>query len=149
MSVSTGIAKEQKFIPFVPKQRVTKDRVTVRLTDEDLPDEQRYLYYADIHSHNSMKAVFSAIDDMDERGTRLYLVIGRLDRFFRRSPPAFPAAAASSPLSPVWCLKGLDSSFPCGMERQGRPSASRTPGSAVRTFRGLSLVSGRTVGGAG
>ena len=28
--------KEQKFIPFVPKQRVTKDRVTVRLTDEDL-----------------------------------------------------------------------------------------------------------------
>ena len=69
--------KEQKFIPFVPKQRVTKDRVTVRLTDEDLPDDTRYLYYADIHSHNSMKAVFSAIDDMDERGTRLYLVIGQ------------------------------------------------------------------------
>ena len=42
--------KEQKFIPFVPKQRVTKDRVTVRLTDEDLPDDTRYLYYADIHS---------------------------------------------------------------------------------------------------
>ena len=25
--------KEQKFIPFVPKQRATKDSVTVRLTD--------------------------------------------------------------------------------------------------------------------
>ena len=40
--------EEQKFIPFVPKQRVTKDSVTVRLTDEDLPDDMRYLYYADI-----------------------------------------------------------------------------------------------------
>ena len=35
--------EEQKFIPFVPKQRATKDRVTVRLTDEDLPDDTRYL----------------------------------------------------------------------------------------------------------
>lgn len=34
--------KDQKFIPFVPKQRVTKDRVTVRLTDETLPDDTRY-----------------------------------------------------------------------------------------------------------
>ena len=34
--------KEQKFIPFVPKQRATKDSVTVRLTDEDLPDDTRY-----------------------------------------------------------------------------------------------------------
>lgn len=104
--------KEQKFIPFVPKQRVTKDRVTVRLTDEDLPDDTRYLYYADIHSHNSMKAVFSAIDDQDERGTRLYLVIGHLERFSRRSPPAFPAAAASSPSSPAWCLKEWAAAFP-------------------------------------
>ena len=35
--------EEQKFIPFVPKQRATKDSVTVRLTDEDLPDDTRYL----------------------------------------------------------------------------------------------------------
>ena len=34
--------KEQKFIPFVPKQCVTKDRVTVRLADETLPDDTRY-----------------------------------------------------------------------------------------------------------
>ena len=39
--------KEQKFIPFVPKQRVTKDSITVRLSDEDIPDDTRYLYYAD------------------------------------------------------------------------------------------------------
>ena len=89
--------KEQKFIPFVPKQRVTKDRVTVRLTDEDLPDDTRYLYYADIHSHNSMKAVFSAIDDQDERGTRLYLVIGHLERFF----PEISVNTAALPVSPV------------------------------------------------
>ena len=34
--------KEQRFVPFVPEQRVTKDRVSVRLTEQVLPDEERY-----------------------------------------------------------------------------------------------------------
>lgn len=104
--------KKQKFIPFVPKQRVTKDRVTVRLTDEDLPDDTRYLYYADIHSHNSMKAVFSAIDDQDERGTRLYLVIGRLDRFFPEISARISCGGSFVPIEPGLVLEGLDSGFP-------------------------------------
>jgi hypothetical protein len=36
----------------------------------------------DIHSHNSMKAFYSAVDDNDEKATRLYTVIGRLDKYF-------------------------------------------------------------------
>ena len=56
--------KEQKFIPFVPKQRVTKDRVTVRLTDEDLPDDTRYLYYADIRYYQcTWNPRFKGVDD--------------------------------------------------------------------------------------
>ena len=99
--------KDQKFIPFVPKQCVTKDRVTVRMTDEDLPDECRYLYYADIHSHNSMKAIFSAIDDQDERGTRLYLVIGRLDRFFPEISARISCGGSFVPIEPSLVLEGV------------------------------------------
>ena len=36
----------------------------------------------DIHSHNSMRAFFSAIDDNDEKATRLYTVIGNLHEYF-------------------------------------------------------------------
>lgn len=34
----------------------------------------------DAHSHGSMEAFFSSIDDYDEKGTRLFLVMGKLDR---------------------------------------------------------------------
>lgn len=33
----------------------------------------------DIHSHGHMKAFFSFIDDVDEQGLRLYMVVGKLD----------------------------------------------------------------------
>ena len=31
-----------------------------------------------------MAAKFSAIDDTDEKATRLYIVIGRLDKFYKK-----------------------------------------------------------------
>ena len=141
--------EEQKFIPFVPKQRVTKDSVTVRLTDEDLPDEQRYLYYADIHSHNSMKAVFSAIDDMDERGTRLYLVIGRLDRFFPEISARISCGGSFVPIEPGLVLEGLDSSFPAewsGKVVHQLPALPEAPSAHAAGFR--SFLSG-LLGGVG
>ena len=141
--------KDQKFIPFVPKQRVTKDSVTVRLTDEDLPDDTRYLYYADIHSHNSMKAVFSAIDDMDERGTRLYLVIGRLDRFFPEISARISCGGSFVPIEPGLVLEGLDSSFPAewnGKVIRQLPALPEAPSTHAAGFR--SFLSG-LLGGAG
>ena len=33
----------------------------------------------DIHSHGHMDAFFSCTDDSDEKGLRLYVVVGRLD----------------------------------------------------------------------
>ena len=44
--------------------------------------EDGLIHYADIHSHNSMAAQFSDIDDADERANRLYLVMGRLNQYF-------------------------------------------------------------------
>ena len=46
--------------------------------DNDAADS---VHVMDIHSHNTMKASFSAIDDADEKATRIYAVIGRLDKY--------------------------------------------------------------------
>ena len=46
------------------------------------PDKLICLLYADVHSHNSMPAKLSPVDDKDEKATRLYIVMGNLDRFF-------------------------------------------------------------------
>ena len=141
--------KDQKFVPFVPKQRVTKDRVTVRLTDEDLPDEQRYLYYADIHSHNSMKAVFSAIDDQDERGTRLYLVIGRLDRFFPEISARISCGGSFVPIEPSLVLEGLDGSFPTEWSGKVVHQLPELPEPPSAHFAGVRSFLGGLLGGAG
>ncbi len=72
--------QNQEFVTDVPEQTVTK--ASVESTENlDFADE-RYIHYMDIHSHNSMKAFFSAVDDKDEQATRLYSVIGRLDKYF-------------------------------------------------------------------
>ena len=141
--------KEQKFVPFVPKQRVAKDSVTVRLTDEDLPDDTRYLYYADIHSHNSMKAIFSAIDDQDERGTRLYLVIGRLDRFFPEISARISCGGSFVPIEPSLVLEGVDSGFPAGWSGKVVHQLPALPEAPSAHFAGVRSFLGGLLGGAG
>ena len=140
--------EKQKFIPFVPKQRVTKDRVTVRLTDEDLPDDTRYLYYADIHSHNSMKAVFSAIDDQDERGTRLYLVIGRLERFFPEISARISCGGSFVPIEPSLVLEGLHSGFPAEWSGKVIHQLPELPEPPSAHFAGVRSFLGGLLGGA-
>jgi hypothetical protein len=69
----------REFVVYVPNQTVTRTSVTADTAD--IPDPARYLHYADIHSHNTMPAKFSKIDDEDEKATRVYAVFGRLDSF--------------------------------------------------------------------
>jgi hypothetical protein len=68
------------FFIDTPKQTVTKASVVGVVSDKYACD--RYIHYMDIHSHNSMRAFFSPTDDRDEKATRLYSVIGNLDRYF-------------------------------------------------------------------
>lgn len=70
---------DSKYYVYVPKQQVSKTSV-----DSTLPemDEEKFLLVMEIHSHNTMPAVFSATDNKDERMTRLYAVVGKLDHFF-------------------------------------------------------------------
>ena len=71
---------EQEYILHVPTQQATAVSVETDLSDR--PDENRYLLVMEVHSHNMMAARFSRTDDADEQATRLYMVIGRLDRFY-------------------------------------------------------------------
>lgn len=71
---------EQKYLLHVPKQHATA--VSVETDLADCPDGNRYLHVIEVHSHNMMSARFSKTDDEDEKATRLYMVIGRLDRYY-------------------------------------------------------------------
>jgi len=68
---------DRHFVVHVPQQIVSHNSVEAILPD---CDEKRFLHYMDIHSHNTMPAFFSKQDNRDERATRLYAVVGRLDR---------------------------------------------------------------------
>jgi PRTRC genetic system protein A len=70
--------EREEYRVFAPKQRVTRTSAESDLTDA--PDPARYLHVIDVHSHNSMPALFSAKDDRDEQATRVYAVLGELDR---------------------------------------------------------------------
>lgn len=63
----------------VPEQELTHISVH-SVMEEEYPEH--LIHVMDIHSHNTMPAKFSPIDDNDERATRLYAVVGRLDRVF-------------------------------------------------------------------
>ena len=63
----------------VPKQEITHISVNA-VTEEEYPEH--LIHVMDIHSHNTMPAKFSPIDDDDEKATRLYAVVGRLEQVF-------------------------------------------------------------------
>lgn len=70
----------KEFVVDTPAQIVS----CVSVDSTETPDyiNDRYIHFMDIHSHNSMRAFFSHVDDADEKATRLYTVIGRLNKFF-------------------------------------------------------------------
>ena len=100
-------------------------RVDANLTRDGLPEE-RYLHYADIHSHNSMEAKVSPVDDQDERATRIYMVVGRLDRFFPDISVRMSCGGTFQELDPATVIEGLGSVFP----REWRDNVSTSAVSA-------------------
>lgn len=100
-----------RFEVVIPKQRVSKARIDVDLTERALPEED-YLHYADIHSHNSMKADFSDIDDRDEQATRLYLVVGELDRLYPSISARVSCGGTFLPVDPSLVVEKNPGGFP-------------------------------------
>jgi len=70
----------REFIVDAPEQVVSK--ISVQSNENPDYQNERFIHYMDIHSHNSMEAFFSPTDNKDEKATRLYTVIGRLDNYF-------------------------------------------------------------------
>lgn len=71
--------RTKEYTVRVPKQQLTHVSVDCVL-DEEYPEHM--IHVMDIHSHNTMPAKFSPVDDVDERPTRLYAVMGRLHKAF-------------------------------------------------------------------
>lgn len=116
--------EREEYTAFIPRQRVSKAHIDADLRGSALPEE-RYIHYADIHSHNSMAAKFSYIDDEDERATRLYFVVGHLDRFYPSITARMSCGGSYQEIDPSLVLEGVGEEFPtewldqverCGVE---------------------------------
>ena len=70
----------KEFIVDIPQQSASMFHV--KGTINPAYDDERYIHYMDIHSHHTMAAFFSAIDDYDEKATRVYAVVGNVLGFF-------------------------------------------------------------------
>ena len=102
--------EREEFAVHIPPQEVSKAHISADLSRDEFP-EKRYLHYMDIHSHNSMAAKFSPVDDQDERATRLYTVLGRLDKFFPEITVRMSCGGTYSELDPALIFEGLGDVF--------------------------------------
>lgn len=131
--------EERRFFAYVPKQTVSKDDITADLTDCPYDDGERYIRYADIHSHNSMEAFFSGTDDEDERGTGLYMVLGELDHFFPEIETRI-ACGNFVNIDPAVVIEGLETEYPeewgeavtCIEDKKAKGTAARFLSEALR-----------------
>ena len=102
---------QDEFVIRIPKQEVSKDRIHADLSG-DAPLADRYIHYADIHSHNSMAAKFSATDDRDEQATRLYIVLGCLDQFYPEISVRMSCGGVFHPLDPSEIFESIGEVYP-------------------------------------
>lgn len=102
----------QEFFAYIPKQSVCKEEAEADLHDCPYDNENRYICYADIHSHNSMDAFFSCKDDRDERSTGLYFVLGKLDHFYPEIKARIFCGDSFVPIDPNTVIEGMEQPFP-------------------------------------
>lgn len=100
--------EDKKYYIHIPKQTVSKASVDAPLADVG----DRYIHVMDIHSHNDMKAYFSPIDDRDEKATRIYVVIGRLDKYFPDISVRISVGGNYVSIDPALVFDGICMDFP-------------------------------------
>ena len=101
--------KNLEYHVYIPKQTVSKARI-----DTNIPDinEDEYVLVMEIHSHNTMPAVFSYTDNDDEKATRLYTVIGRLNRVFPDINTRISVGGKFVSVEPSDVFEGISDTFP-------------------------------------
>ena len=68
--------KTRKYELYYPKQKVSRTSVCF---ERNSMLEQEKVLVMDAHSHGCLPAFFSSVDGHDEKGTRLFLVMGKVD----------------------------------------------------------------------
>lgn len=142
----------QEFRVSIPNQTVSK--ASVSYTIDDKADNE--IVVVDIHSHNSMGAFFSGVDDRDDRsGAWVTGVLGNLDKPEFASVWRFNAGATKVPLtigdifeSPQLSVSPVDQTWmdkvKVGYAYSGTPYYQRAPIGGAQV--GNSRVGGAQVG---
>jgi PRTRC genetic system protein A len=71
--------EKEKYFIYVPVQSVTGASISFTHSEE-LQNDPNSVWVIDIHSHNTMGAFFSGGDDADEKSTRVFGVLGQLNK---------------------------------------------------------------------
>lgn len=100
---------DSKYYVHVPEQTVSKARVSSSLPEID---EEKFPLVMEIHSHNTMPAHFSPTDDKDEKATRIYTVVGRLDKVFPDITTRVSVGGKFVEIDPTIVFEGFSGSFP-------------------------------------
>lgn len=101
--------EDSKYYIFVPKQQVSG--TTIDTTVPEL-DEEKYILAMEIHSHNHMAAEFSVTDNKDEKVTRLYTVVGRLNKLYPDINTRISVGGKYVEIDPADVFEGIKVDFP-------------------------------------
>lgn len=101
--------KRNEYTVRVPKQKLTHVSVD-SVMEEEYPEHM--IHVMDIHSHNTMPAKFSPVDDEDEKPTRLYAVMGRLDKVLPEITVRASCGGKFIPIEPADVFDIKSTSFP-------------------------------------
>lgn len=104
--------QEEKYFLAIPKQKVSKGSVAYSQSEiREAYPSSRYLEVISAHSHNTMNAYFSSIDDRDEQGDLIYMVMGKLDK----GQPTF--AIRANVAGKQCCFLSLEDIFDINVEQ--------------------------------
>lgn len=75
-AVQVFLKSDGTFFLYDPVQTATESSVEI-VRNKNMEDQ--YTFVLDVHSHGKYSAFFSSTDNQDEKGTRLYMVVGNLN----------------------------------------------------------------------
>lgn len=101
--------EDEEYFVYIPKQKVSKARV---IPECSIADDEKNLLVMQIHSHNTMPAFFSRDDDAGEQATKLYSVVGRLDKVFPNIKTRISVGGKFVEINPSTVFDGFEGMFP-------------------------------------
>lgn len=101
--------EREEYFVYIPKQKVSKARVEPECS---FIDDEKNLLVMQIHSHNTMNAFFSRDDDASELATKLYSVVGRLDKVFPDIRTRISVGGKFVEINPSTVFDGFEGEFP-------------------------------------